>query len=242
MTTIKVFNSLLAACFVAVFFSCSGGAGNTKETSADTTAAAAATPAATTTAPFTPFDVVEVSHVVKDYGAWRPLFDADSINRKASGMEKIIVGRGVDNPNNVIVVLKVSDIQKGKDFTASPQLKEVMTKAGVISKPDAEFFHVIRLNPDSKEKQWVIVSHKVKDFDAWLKVYDGEGKEKRASEGLVDVVLARGIDDPSMVHLVFDITDMAKAKKAIFSDEKKKLMTSAGVEGEPKIEFYQTAE
>jgi len=35
---------------------------------------------------------------------------------------------------------------------------------------------------------------------------------------------------------------MAKAKAAIFSDEKKKIMMSAGVVGAPKIEFYTTAE
>ncbi len=84
-----------------------------------------------------------------------------------------------------------------------------------------------------------MVTHKVKDFDAWLKVYDGEGKATRASQGMVDRVLARGIDDPNIVHIVFAVTDMAKAKAAISSEAKKKLMTSAGVEGPPTIEFYK---
>ena len=84
----------------------------------------------------------------------------------------------------------------------------------------------------------MIVTHKVKDFDAWLKVYNGEGTAARESQGMVDVALGRGIDDPSVVHIVFDITDMAKAKAAIVSPEKKKLMMSAGVIGEPHIEIY----
>jgi len=117
-----------------------------------------------------------------------------------------------------------------------------MEKGGVLSKPVIQFFHVIRFNPKSKEKQWVRVTHRVKDFDAWLKVFDNEGTENRASQGLIDVALGRGIDDPNIVALVFDIKDMTKAKASIFSEEKKKLMMSAGVEGKPDIKFYQTAE
>ncbi len=76
----------------------------------------------------------------------------------------------------------------------------------------------------------------------WLKVFDQEGTESRAGQGLIDVVLARGIADSNVVFLVFNIKDMAKAKASIFSEEKKKLMMSAGVEGTPKIEFYKEAE
>ena len=153
-------------------------------------------------------------------------------------METLVVGRGIDSANRLIVVQKLSDIAKAKAFAADPKLKDAMTKGGVISKPDVEFFHVIRFNANSHEKQWVIVTHKVKDFDAWLKVYDGEGTATRASQGMVDVVLARGIDDPNLVQVGFDITDMAKAKAAILSEDKKKLMTSAGVTGVPVIQFY----
>jgi hypothetical protein len=242
MTILKsVFNPLLTICAVAGLLSCNNNADAGKEPAkaADTVAAApvvAAPPA------FEPFDVLEVNHLVKDYAAWRPVYDADSVNRKAAGLETIVVARSVDNAKNIELVFKVTDVQKAKDFTASPKLKEAMAKGGVVSKPSLEFYHVLRFNAESKEKQWVEVSHKVKDFDAWLKVYDGEGKEKRAGEGMIDVVLARGIDDPSIVKLVFDITDMAKAKAAIFSEEKKKLMTSAGVEGKPVIKFYQVVE
>lgn len=240
MRKIKILlQPLLALIVVTVIFSCNG----TKKTDA-ADSAAAAKPAAVAAAPAmkAPFDVVEITHKLKDYKTWRPLFNADSTFRKAAGLTDIVVGQEVDSANNVIVALNVSDVAKAKAFAADPRLKDVMTKGGVISKPDVEYFHVIRFNPDSHEKISVVITHKVKDFDAWLKVYDGEGKAKRASEGMTDVVLARGIDDPSIVHLVFDITDLAKAKAAMSSDEKKKLMMSAGVEGKPEIVFYKTAE
>jgi len=237
--------SLLAVCTMIVMGACNNSTDNAATApakAADTVAAIPPAPVAVPAPVFKPFDIVEIAHAVKDYAKWKPVFDADSVNRKASGLDYIVVGREMGKPNNLLVVLNVADTQKAKAFSADPKLKEAMKKGGVISKPVADFFHVIRFNADSKEKKWVIVTHKVKDFDAWLKVYDGEGKEKRMSEGMVDVVLARGIDDPNLVQLVFDITDMAKAKAAITSAEKKKLMMSAGVEGAPKIVFYSSAE
>jgi len=243
----KIVKLVLAIFIASLVFSCNNSADTANAEAKDSTAtkdtvAAATAPANPAPAAFKPFDVLERSHAVKDYAAWRPAFNTDSTARKASGMSDIVVGRGIDNPNNLLVVLNVSDVQKAKDFAASPRLKEVMTKNGVISKPIAEFFHVIRFNPDSKEKQWVVVTHKVKDFDAWLKVFDNEGTANRASQGLYDVVLARGVDDPNIVQLVFDIKDLAKARASILSEEKKKLMMSAGVEGKPKIQFYTSAE
>lgn len=233
---------MLAFAISAALFSCGGHSGTKSTDTAKSTDTTTATKMATPAAMEAPFDVLEVTHTVKNYAKWRPGFDSDSAARISSGMQLIVVGRGVDSANHIMVVLKVSDVAKAKAFAADPRLKDVMTKNGVISKPNIEFFHVIRFNPNSREKNWVIITHKVKDFDAWLKVYDGEGTAKRLSNGEVDVALARGIDDPNLVHVVFDITDMTKAKADIYSDAKKKLMMSAGVTGTPVIQFYADAD
>ncbi len=239
----KQHNTLLTFCLAAILFSCNN-AEPKKEPAKEMDSAVATTAPAPAPAPavFTPFDLVEITHTVKDYATWRPLFNADSTTRKASGMQDIIVGRGLDKKNNIMAVLQVSDVAKAKAFSADPRLKAVMKKGGVLSKPGVDFFHVIRFNPDSKEKQWVVITHKVKDFDTWVKAFDAENTKTRDSFGLVDVLLARGIDDSSIVHIVFDIKDMAKAKARMNSPELKKIMMDAGVQGVPKIEFYTTAE
>jgi hypothetical protein len=190
----------------------------------------------------TSFDVVEIIHTVKDYAVWRPYFDTDSTIRNQSGLHTVAVAKNIDSTNNIFIVFKMDDLAKAKTFAADPRLKDVMQKAGVISKPNISFWHVIRMNPDSHEKQSVIITHRVKDFDAWVKVFDKEGKDARASQGLYDVVLLRGIEDPNMVQLVFDIKDLAQAKAAIYSDDKKKLMMSAGVQGKPTVAFYTDAD
>ncbi|MEO6851714.1 MAG: hypothetical protein ABI203_09030 [Mucilaginibacter sp.] len=231
----SILQAVSAIIIATALFSCGGSAtkstgDSTAKNAADTTKKVAAVPV--------PFDVADITHTVKDYDKWRPGFDADSVNRKAAGMQDLVVGRDADSANRTLVVLKLSDVAKAKAFAADPKLKATMDKLGVISKPDVEFYHMIRFSGDASSKQFIVVNHKVKDFDAWLKVYDAEGAAKRASEGMVDVALGRGIDDPNLVHLAFAVTDMAKAKAAITSDEKKKLMESAGVIGKPDIRFY----
>ena len=226
----------LAVIIAAALFSCGGS--STKKTG-DTTAKATDTAkkAAMATASSAPFDVVDVIHTVKDYAKWRPAFDADSVNRKAAGGQDLAVGRNVDSANSILVAVKVTDLAKAKAMLNDPKMKATMEKAGVIGKPDIQFYHMIRMT-GNPAKQFMVVNHKVKDFNAWLKVFDGEGAAKRASEGYTDRALGRGIDDTTMVHLVFSITDMAKAKAAIMSADKKKLMESAGVIGKPDIRFY----
>lgn len=121
---------------------------------------------------------------------------------------------------------------------ADPRLKDVMKKNGVLSKSEPEYFHVIRYNPEAKENNWVTVTHKVKDFDAWLKVFDAEGKATRASFGLYDALLARGVDDSNLVQIIFDVKDKKLAEARFKDPESKKIMSEAGAEGMPKITFY----
>ncbi|MEO6692867.1 MAG: hypothetical protein ABIO44_11045 [Saprospiraceae bacterium] len=47
----------------------------------------------------------------------------------------------------------------------------------------------------------------------------------------------RGIDDPSMLYLVFKISDIAKVKALLTSEAKKKMMQESGVISEPEIFF-----
>jgi hypothetical protein len=235
---------LLMASIVATLFSCNNA---TTEKTAEVPKkqdTAVVTVASTPEAPklAAPFDMMEINHAVKDYASWKKAFDLDSTARTANGLSFLVLARSVDKPNDVSVTLLVSDVQKAKAFAAEPRLKDVMDKNGVVSKPEIGYYHVTRFNPDSKEKQWVVVTHKVKDYAAWLKVYDGEGPATRAANGLVDVVLSRSIDDSNTVQIIFDIKDMAKAKARIGSLELKKIMTDAGVVGMPKIEFYNQAE
>jgi hypothetical protein len=188
---------------------------------------------------FEPFKVMAVTHIVKDFDSWKKGFDKDELNRSASGLTLRALARGIDNPNNVFIFLNVSDLQKAKDFGASPKLKNVMQKLGVIGKPDIIYVDVVRFEESpAKFKDRVRVSIKIKDFDAWLKVYDAEGAATRLANGLIDRAISRNIDDPNMIYVTFAVSDMTKAKTYIKNPALKKLMTEAGVISEPIFDFY----
>lgn len=192
---------------------------------------------------FEPFQVMAVTHVVKDYDKWKKGFDEDEMNRSASGLTLRALARGIDNPNNVFVFLNVSDLQKAKDFAASPKLKDIMQKLGVMGKPQIIYVDVVRFEESPTEiKDRIRISHKVKDFDTWLKAYDSEGNETRSSNGLMERAIARNIDDPNMIHLTFAVSDMAKAKTRLKDPAMKKIMTDAGVISEPVFEFYSNVD
>lgn len=229
------FTMFFLATLFAIFLAACGG--EPKEAATDAAAETAAP------APATLFSAVVVKHTVADYTKWKAAFDANAQARTDTELTPISILQDKENPNLVMVSMKMANLQKAKDFTTSPGLKEAMQKGGVTGAPEIAFYNAIRFDENAAATQdRLIVTHRVKDFDAWLKVYDGEGTANRAAQGLVARALARGIDDPNMVLISFVVTDMAKAKARIASEDLKKIMMDAGVEGPPQINFYTVAQ
>ena len=244
MTSIKkILMPMLAFSFAITLFSCNNDGEKKDEAKVEEPAKDSAKTEQVAPPVFTAFKILVVKHTVADFDKWKAGYLAHDSMRLANGITHYRFGRGLDNPNMVIVVDKIADVQKAKDFGMSASLKDAMKKAGVIGKPEISFANVV-WNDDTKIDQVdrVRVMHKVKDFDAWKKVFDEEGKAKRAEYGLIDRGLARDVDDPNMVTIVFAISDMAKAKARANSPELKKLMTDAGVTGPPQMFFYKLVE
>ena len=76
-----------------------------------------------------------VRHKVRDYASWKKVFAEHGKVREQFGFTKSRVYRYLDDPNHVIVVCDVKDIQKAKAFTASPDLAQKMKEAGVVDEP-----------------------------------------------------------------------------------------------------------
>jgi len=188
--------------------------------------------------PSLPYNVLVIKHSVADYNVWKPFFDADSTNRKTFGLHLLGLSRGIENQNEVEMPFIIDDVQKAKAFTTNPELKNVMQKAGVTSTPSVLFVKVLRMSKAIQMPgDFAEVIIKIKDFDSWIKVFDEEGAAMRIKDGLVDGVLARGIDDPNMILLVFKITNLEQAKAAMIDPARKKLMQKSGVISEPEIFF-----
>lgn len=225
----KHFPFILLAAAALFFTSCNNQSSKTGNT--------ASAPAPASMAPYTG---VFVTHGVADYDKWYQDFKAGDSARTAAGLTQPAVGRGLDDDKQVVVALMASDITKAKAFCTDPHLAEVMKTAGVTGAPTITYQNVLFDDTSSiPQHERLMVVHHVKDFDAWKKAFDGEGAAARASNGLVERLLARSIDDPNTVTLLFAITDMAKAKARVGSPELKKIMTDAGVDSDPQITWFK---
>jgi|SRR5450631_1707891 len=232
--------NMTVICLTVLLFSCSGGSEKTETPAADTTAVVATPPPPPEKPVFVPFKVMVVTHHVKNFTKWEAAYnDHDSI-RKAYGLAAYVIGRDLKDSNFLYVVNKMEDLQKAKTFSTLPNLKVVMKKAGVSDVPHFGYGEVIRNDESPIDyADRLMVTHKVKDFAAWLKVFDSEGPATRAGYGMIDRVIARDLIDSNLVTLVFAVSDMAKAQARGKSPELKKIMTDAGVVGPPTIRWFR---
>ena len=61
----------------------------------------------------------------------------------------------------------------------------------------------------------------------------------RAEHGLIERGIARDFYDPNMIYVMFEISDMEKAKARVASPELKKIMADAGVDTPPTIRWFK---
>jgi len=80
-----------------------------------------------------------VKHRVGDYGTWKKVFDEMDGARKQNGWTGYSVHRDAADPNVVVIVNRVKDLNGAKQYGASPALREAMQRAGVQGAPDIQF-------------------------------------------------------------------------------------------------------
>jgi quinol monooxygenase YgiN len=76
-----------------------------------------------------------ISHTVKEYAAWLPVYeDAESLRTKA-GVTGAEVFRDPGDPNKLTIIHRFKSVAAANAFLADPALKAAMAKGGVIGAP-----------------------------------------------------------------------------------------------------------
>lgn len=83
---------------------------------------------------------------------------------------------------------------------------------------------------------YMLIRHKVADFGKWKPEYE-DHRSAREAAGLKDLHLWRNENDSNDVLLLFEASDVAKAKEFAASSDLKEKMQAAGVQGPPEIVF-----
>jgi hypothetical protein len=238
MKQIRFLATSFAASMLMLLSSC--GSGDDKKTEETTTTDTTTAKAPETPAPPKLSNVMLMQFKVTDFAKWQAKYESkerDSI-RRSYGLTSYVAGRGLDDPNKVIAILKMNDANKAKELTASQGMKDRMKEAGITGTPSFSYLEVVMDdNSPIDQTNRLMMTHKVKDWDAWKKEFD-DHKQVRVDAGLIDRALAHDIDDNHQVEIVFAVTDMAKAKAFLQSKDLKDKMEKAGVEGKPTSFFY----
>lgn len=82
-----------------------------------------------------------IQHQVKDYDAWKKVFDSAIDMRTSNGELSALVYREVNDPNKVTTINNWNSLANAQKFAHSPELKAAMEKAGVLGVPNVSFLN-----------------------------------------------------------------------------------------------------
>ncbi|MGH7959822.1 MAG: DUF3764 family protein [Opitutaceae bacterium] len=68
---------------------------------------------------------------VKDFDAWEANFDSHAEQHRAAGLTLEGLWRDIDDPNEVVFIFQVSDLEKARAFVTDPAELETGHRAGV---------------------------------------------------------------------------------------------------------------
>ena len=85
-----------------------------------------------------------------------------------------------------------------------------------------------------------LVLHPVSDYAAWRKVYD-EVAGLQSRSGVISESVHRAKDDPNTVLVLHKFPTMDAATAFFQNGDLKAAMQRAGVQGKPRIEFFEDA-
>ncbi len=88
-----------------------------------------------------------IRHKVADYPKWKPVFDEHGATRQASGSRGGQLFRNANDPNELVILLEVDDLEKARQFAQSEDLRQTMQRAGVADQPDIYFLEAVEHVP-----------------------------------------------------------------------------------------------
>ncbi len=87
--------------------------------------------------------IVMLQHEVKDFAAWKVIFDGDEPGRAQAGVKLMGLYTAYENPNDVTMLFEVPKVETFDEAISDPQRQADMMKAGVTSAPVVKMFNKV---------------------------------------------------------------------------------------------------
>jgi quinol monooxygenase YgiN len=81
-----------------------------------------------------------IRHRVKDYDAWREVYDGFADVQQANGVTDESVHRSKDDGNDLLVIHRFASVDDAEAFFALRELREAMQGGGVEGEPQIEIY------------------------------------------------------------------------------------------------------
>lgn len=215
---------------------------DTSNTGTAGTGAATASTGSTSNIDTTTITRMAVRHKVANYEKFLMAYNQHDSLRLANGLHTYVIGRGIEDSNEVMVTLNVDDVAKAKAFAKSPALKAAMQKSGVKGQPIISYATLVwrdttKVSSDIRSR----TNFSVKDFNAWRQTFETQ-KQIREDNGISDRGFGYDVDNRNKVTLVVSISDTAKARAFWNSDQLKQLRAASGTIGVPQRFVYRVVQ
>ncbi|NIM93354.1 MAG: cyclase [Anaerolineales bacterium] len=84
-----------------------------------------------------------VHNKVKDYTAWREVYDSMADVRSSNGELSDRVYRDASDPTSVTIIIEWDSLESAQKYAQSSELKAAMERAGVEGPPDIHFLREV---------------------------------------------------------------------------------------------------
>lgn len=186
-----------------------------------------------------------VHHRVRDYEAWKPVFDEHEAVRRSHGAVEHRIYRMLADPDSVAIHNDFPSVEAARGFLADPSLGEAMARGGVEGEPGSGFLELterrVYVDGDPGDAVILVVHHRVEDVDVWKPVFD-EHEAVRRGHGEIEHRLFQDPLEPTRIVVHNDFPTEEAARGLMDDPSLPAAMERGGVKGEPGIGLATLAE
>jgi len=197
---------------------------------------------ASLTGPLPMFGAIVLQRV-KDYDAWRAVFDDLLPQRRQAGFAAQGIMRGVDDARLVAVWLAVTDVAQAKTFFRSAAVRAREARAGLLSRSQVRLSSnvVARMEPGRRGLHAALVALRVDDLSRFSAAFANQG-DARARAGIVGYALSQDVDDARRAYVYLQSESAVQLRKYISAVETRQRWRDAGMLGNPSVTLVREGE
>jgi hypothetical protein len=80
-----------------------------------------------------------IRHTVRDFNAWKPVYEAHLAAREAADLRELHVWRNVEDTTEVVLLFEAENLGAARAFASSEDLRHAIERAGVVDQPHISF-------------------------------------------------------------------------------------------------------